>query len=68
MILALNVKQKRIFSVKSKEDMSIAKKFFQSWSWGGNGCPFILEQPYTNIPDMMREKIIYGMFKITIGE
>jgi hypothetical protein len=67
-ILDLNIKQKRIFSVKSKEDMRIAKKFFKTWSWGGNGCPFVLEQPYICIPDMMKEKIINGMFKITIGE
>ena len=68
MILDLNVKPKRIFSVKSKEDMRIAKSFFKSWSWGGKGCPFILEQPYACIPDMMKEKIINGMFRITIGE
>jgi hypothetical protein len=48
--------------------MRIAKKFFKTWSWGGSGCPFVLEQPYICIPDMMKEKIINGMFKITIGE
>ena len=68
MILDLNTKQKRVFSVKSKEDMRIAKNFFQTWSWGGSGCPFVLEQPFMCIPDMMKEKIINGMFKITIGE
>lgn len=68
MILDLNVKQKRVFSVKSKEDMRIAKKFFQTWSWGRDGCPFVLEQTHTNVPDMMRDKIVNGMFKITIGE
>jgi hypothetical protein len=68
MILDLNIKPKRIFSVKSKDDMMIAKKFFKSWSWGGGGCPFVLEQPHLSVPEMMKDKIINGMFKITIGE
>jgi hypothetical protein len=68
MILDLNIKPKRAFSVKSKDDMLIAKNFFQTWSWGGNGCPFVLEQPHLSVPEMMKEKIINGMFKITIGE
>jgi len=68
MILDLNIKQKRSFNAKSKEDMIIAKKFFTNWSWGGNGCPFVLEQPHLSVPEMMKEKIINGMFKITIGE
>ena len=54
MILDLNIKPKRIFSVKSKEDMMIAKKFFKNWSWGGGGCPFVLEQPHLSVPEMMK--------------
>ena len=68
MILELNIKPKRHFDVSSRIDLKIAKNFFQTWSWGGHGCPFVLEQPHTSVPEMMREKIINKMFKITIAE
>ena len=68
MILENYLKPKRYFDVTSRKDLQIAKSFFEKWSWGGAGCPFILEQPHLSVPEMMREKIINKMFKITLPE
>lgn len=68
MILETYFKPKRNFDVNSKEDIRIAKEFFDKWSWGGNGCPFTLEQPHLSVPEMMRERIIGKLFKVTLKE
>jgi hypothetical protein len=49
--------QKRKFSVKNKEDISLFKRFVRIGSWG-KPCPFILEEPYLTIPDMIKDKYI----------
>lgn len=65
MILETHLKPKRYFDVNSRHDLRIAKQFFENWSWGGHGCPFVLEQPHLSVPEMMREKIIKKVFKLT---
>lgn len=64
MVLDSFSKQKRFFNEYNKQDLVIAKQFFQNWSWGGNGCPFILEYPHNCIPSMMREKLVDKALKI----
>lgn len=68
MILETHLKPKRHFDVTSRHDLRLAKQFFETWSWGGNGCPFVLEQPHLSVPEMMKEKIVHKLFKITITE
>jgi hypothetical protein len=68
MILETHIKPKKYFDVNSRHDLRIAKMFFENWSWGGNGCPFVLEQPHLSVPEMMREKIINKMFKLTVTD
>jgi hypothetical protein len=48
---------KRYFDVKNKTDLSIYKQFITTRSWGDTGCPFELEWPWLNIPDMIAHKI-----------
>ena len=55
--------QKRIFDPKNKKDLEIFKSFFTHNKWGGP-CPFMLEEPYTIIPDMLKDKYIRSQFNI----
>jgi hypothetical protein len=47
---------KRKFDVKSKIDLLLFKKFMDETSWGGKPCPFIIEEPFITIPDMIKDK------------
>jgi hypothetical protein len=58
MILEKFAKQKRLFDVNSKTDVTLFKNFLVKQSWGSDGCPFILEQPYLGIPEMIKDKIV----------
>jgi hypothetical protein len=48
---------RRCFDIGSTLDIKIFKKFVTDNAWGPSGCPFLLEEPFTNIPDMIRYKI-----------
>ena len=54
--------QKRKFNPKDKLDITLLKRFIKLNSWG-KPCPFLLEEPYLNIPAMMKDKFI----KHTLG-
>jgi len=64
MILESRMFPKRFFDLRSEEDMKVVKHFFQKSSWGKKPCPFLLEYPYTNIPEMVKDKIVYNTFGI----
>ena len=49
--------QKRNFNPKNKDDIALFKRFLRLNSWG-KPCPFILEEPYLTIPDMLKDKYI----------
>jgi hypothetical protein len=49
--------QKRIFNPKSKEDINLLKVFIRDKRWY-NPCPFLLEDMYLSIPDMIKDKYI----------
>lgn len=59
MVLETLIRPKRFFKESSKQDIKLAKQFFQHHSWGTEGCPFILEYPYLTIPDMIKDKLIH---------
>ena len=52
-----SVAQRHFFDAKSKDDMRLAKDFFVKHAWGSNGCPFFLEVPWLNVPDMLKDRI-----------
>jgi hypothetical protein len=58
------IMHRRRFNVENVNDMSEAKKFFESYKWGSLGCPFTLEVPWENIPDMLKDKITKYHLKI----
>jgi hypothetical protein len=49
--------QKYLFNPKNKEHVFLLKQFLQSYKWG-KPCPFLLEEPYVTIPDMIKDKYI----------
>jgi hypothetical protein len=51
------VRQRRYFDVGSTLDIKLVKSFLKNSAWGNTGCPFFLEEPFLNIPDMIRYKI-----------
>lgn len=50
-------KVRRKFDPNSEEDVRRAQEFFNDFTWGEDGCPFLLERGYDNIPEMMAKKI-----------
>lgn len=54
----LHIKQKRKFSVESKEDLNVFSEYIKTSSWGPNGCPFTIEYPWVNVPDMIKDKLV----------
>lgn len=49
--------EKRVFNAHAKEDLIEFGHFLTHTTWKTN-CPFVLQDPYTNVPDMIRSQII----------
>lgn len=56
-IQILQLNKKRIFKPTHKKDMEIVKEFLRTDQWGPEGCPFVLEWPYMDMPYMLKTKI-----------
>lgn len=65
-VLSSVPRPKRYFNLKSKVDMKLYKHFLTTASWGGAGCPFILEYPYLSVPDMIKDKIVHSYVGVEI--
>lgn len=48
---------KYLFDPKDKAHLKLFKSFLSENKWG-KPCPFLLEEPYLTIPDMMKDKFI----------
>jgi hypothetical protein len=48
---------KYLFDPKNKYHISLFRSFLDESRWG-DPCPFLLEEPYLTIPDMMKDKYI----------
>lgn len=48
---------KRLFNPENKEDLAVYRRYIQTKGWGADGCPFKLEYPYQDIPNMVAQKI-----------
>ena len=46
-----------LFDIEDKKHLEIVAKFFKNYAWGNEGCPFVLEEPWLSIPDMLKDKI-----------
>lgn len=55
--------QKRKFDPKSEKDVKIFKLFLANNKWS-EPCPFILEEPHTIIPEMLKDKYLRSVFGI----
>ena len=55
--------QKRTFDPKNKQDLKLFKLFLADSKWGGP-CPFILQEPYLTIPEMLKDKYVRSQFNI----
>jgi hypothetical protein len=53
----LLLNKKRKFKPSNKKDMEIVKEFLRTDKWGPEGCPFVLEWPYLEMPYMLKTKI-----------
>ena len=47
---------RRTFNPSNKSDLKLVKSYLHNSRWD-NGCPFILEWPYLDIPSMIKDKI-----------
>jgi hypothetical protein len=64
MVLEQFIKPKRIFNANNKKDVDSFKQFMSKSAWGSDGCPFILEEPYLTIPDMIKTKLTEKYLKL----
>jgi hypothetical protein len=55
--------QKHRFNPKNKNDIALLKQFITEYKWGGP-CPFLLEEPYLDIPAMIKDKYIKNQLGI----
>jgi hypothetical protein len=49
--------QKFLFDPKNKQHINLFKLFLNENRWG-TPCPFLLEEPWLTIPDMLKDKYI----------
>jgi hypothetical protein len=55
--------QKRRFDPKNKKDVELFRMFLSEHRWK-EPCPFLLEEPHTVIPEMLKDKYIRSQFSI----
>ena len=63
-VLAQVQRQRVRFVPTDKEHTDQFRNFVVNRKWNAPGCPFELEWPYLNIPDMIKDKIINHYLKI----
>lgn len=55
---------KEHFHPLNKNHLKLTQEFFRDSRWGKNGCPFVLEWPYEDIPYMLKTKITEHFLKV----
>jgi hypothetical protein len=58
------VKERRVFDINSKKDVQVYVDFLKTGAWGLGGCPFKLQFPYVNVPDMIKDKLVHKFLKV----
>lgn len=51
------VHTKRFFDASKPEDLQEALEFVKTGRWT-NCCPFVVDWPYTNVPDMIKTEVL----------
>jgi len=54
---------KYLFDPRNKQHINLFRYFLNEKRWG-SPCPFLLEEPYLTIPDMMKDKYIKSQLGI----
>lgn len=61
------VYNKRFFDPSSSADLELARDFLKTGHWP-EGCPFVADWPYTNIPDLIKTEIVKHYLDRIIAE
>ena len=64
-VLATLIKPKILFDADNRKHIERYRDFLRDHKWGFDGCPFILEFPYLTIPDMIKDRMIHKLLKVT---
>lgn len=56
--MILTIKPRVLFDINDKKHMDAVAKFLKHNAWGKTGCPFVLEEPWLSIPDMIKDRIV----------
>lgn len=59
------IKKKVKFEADNKTHIECYKQFLETSNWA-NGCPFQLEFPWTNVPDMIQNKIVLHVLNVEV--
>jgi len=62
--MTIEKKIRRVFNENNKADVEVYRQFLINSTWGHNGCPFLLEEPFASIPGMIDNKLIRKFLKI----
>lgn len=62
----LQTKVKRPFDIDNETDVELFKQYLENSGWGVDGCPFLLEFPFLNIPDMIKAQIVYKFLGLPV--
>lgn len=62
----LQTKSKRRFDIDNEADVELFKHYIENSGWGVDGCPFLLEFPFLNIPDMIKAQIVYKFLGLPV--
>lgn len=46
------------FDADNVSHVEIFRSFLTKNGWGAGGCPFKLEYPWTNIPEMIKDRLV----------
>ena len=58
---------KRFFDPSSTVDLEAAREFLKHGQWP-KGCPFVVDWPYTNMPDLIKTEIVNHYLDRIIAE
>ena len=58
--------RKSSFEPNNKEHMEEFRFFLKNSRWR-SGCPFFLEWPHENVPDMIKDKIVRNMLDVELA-
>ncbi len=52
------------FDIANRQHLAMARAFFETNTWGADGCPFQEQFPFQSVPDMIKTQIVHKFLKI----